>query len=57
MIVKGKHTDYYYGGGPCITATTDMGYAAKQEIIYLAAASQNPVSVLSIICDYERYYA
>lgn len=58
MIVKGKHTDYaYYAGAPIIYATTDTGYDAKGEFIYLAEASRNPLSVLAIIMDYERYYA
>jgi hypothetical protein len=58
VIIKGKHTDYTYTtGAPIIYATTDTGYDAKGEYIYLAQASRNPLSVLAIIMDYERYYA
>lgn len=58
MIVKGKHTDYtYLHPAPIIYAITDTGYDAKGEFIWLAEDSRNPLSVLSIIMDYERYYA
>lgn len=58
MIIKGKHTDYLYTpNAPIIYATTDTGYDAKGEFIYLAESSRNPLSVLRIVMDYEHYYA
>ena len=57
MIIKGKHTDYTYNGDSVIIATTDMGYDCKQEYITLTKASSNPLSVLRVVMDYERYYA
>ena len=58
MIIKGKHTDYaYHTGSPAIYCLTDTGFDTKGEFIWIAEASQNPLSVLSIVMDYERYYA
>ena len=58
MIIKGKHTDYIYTTpSNVIIALTDTGYNSKSEYIYLAEDSRNPVSVLSVVMDYERYYA
>lgn len=58
MIIKGKRTDYTYTtGAPVIYTTTDTGYDSKSEFIYLAHASRNPMSVLRVVMDYERYYA
>lgn len=58
MIIQGKHTEYVYmHPAPVIYTVTDTGYDSKAEFIYLAEASRNPISVLSVVMDYERYYA
>ena len=57
MIIKGKHTDYTYYGGDVIIITTDMGYAARQGVMYLSKDSSNHLSVLSIVCRMEKQYA
>lgn len=54
MIVQGKYAEYHYYGGNVMVITTDMGHAAKQEIMYLSEASSNPLSVLRLILNWEK---
>lgn len=57
MIINGKHTEYRYFGGNVIYMTTDTGFDSKSELMYLAEDSSNPLSVLSIVCRFEKSYA
>jgi hypothetical protein len=57
VIVQGKYAEYRYHGGNVMVITTDTGYDAKQEVMYLSEASSNPLSVLRLILNWEKVNA